>query len=200
MKLLIATQNPHKVREIREMLEPLGYRVSSLSDLGSFVEPDEDGMTFADNARLKARAYARMTGVDCLADDSGLVVDALGGAPGVLSARYAGTGSSREERDAANNEKLLRELAEVVAEERGARFVCAMCLCRPDGSVVFETEGCFEGQIAFEPKGDNGFGYDPLLLLPELGLTSAQLSSEQKHARSHRGQALRRMVQYLSQP
>ena len=132
-----------------------------------------------------------------MAEDSGLEVDALDGAPGVYSARYAGIEGSREERDRANNQKLLEDLANVPLSERVARFVCCMCLADPDGSVVAETRGTYEGVITDEPRGENGFGYDPLLLIPELGVTSAELSPEDKNARSHRGHATRAMARML---
>ena len=131
-------------------------------------EPDEHGETFEQIARDKARVYAEATGLSCLAEDSGLQVDALGGAPGVLSARYSGSSGKRAERDRANNEKLLAELDGVPPERRSARFVCAMCLVDPDGQIVAETRGTYEGVIAEAPRGDNGFGYDPLLYLPDV--------------------------------
>ena len=194
-RILLATSNPHKLEEVRTVLAPLGFTVIGLEDLpGAFEEPVEDADTFAGNSRIKAVEYARMTGVRCLADDSGLVVDGLDGAPGVHSARYAGVGSNRSERDEANNAKLLDAIASVPPERRTARFVCAMCLADPDGSVLAETEGRFEGVITMTPAGSNGFGYDPLLYLPDLGCTSAQLTPESKNARSHRGAATRAMV------
>ena len=194
-RILLATSNPHKLDEVRAVLAPLGWSVIGLEDLtGAFEEPVEDADTFAGNARIKAVDYARMTGVRCLADDSGLVVDALDGAPGVRSARYAGLGSNRAERDEANNTKLLAAIASVPPERRAARFVCAMCLADPDGTVLAETQGHFEGVITTKPAGANGFGYDPLLYLPDMGCTSAQLSPEVKNSRSHRGAATRAMV------
>jgi len=200
MEILFATSNPHKVREVRAILEPLGVRVKTLEDLGEVPpEPVEDADTFEGNARLKARGYARSTGLACLAEDSGLEVDALGGAPGIYSARYAGASGSREERDRANNEKLLKELEGVGSEERSARFVCAMCLAEPDGTLIAEVRGTYEGRIAHAPRGQNGFGYDPLLELPEGGRTSAQLTPEEKNARSHRGAATRLLAAALTQ-
>jgi XTP/dITP diphosphohydrolase len=194
-RILLATSNPHKLDEVRTVLAPLGFAVIGLEDLpGEFEEPVEDADTFAGNSRIKAIEYARMTGVRCLADDSGLVVDALDGAPGVHSARYAGMGSNRSERDEANNAKLLDAIAVIPPERRSARFVCAMCLADPDGTVLAETEGRFEGVITMTPAGANGFGYDPLLYLPDLGCTSAQLAPDSKNARSHRGAATRAMV------
>lgn len=196
--VLFATTNPYKVREVRAALEPLGIQVISLDSLpGSIPEPVEDESTFEGNASLKARYYARQTGLECLGEDSGLVVDALGGAPGILSARYAGTAGSREERDRANNEKLLVELASVPRERRSARFICALCLAAPDGRILASSTGTFEGVIADAPRGENGFGYDPLLFLPDLGCTSAELSPEQKNARSHRGKAVAALAEKL---
>jgi XTP/dITP diphosphohydrolase len=193
--VVLATQNPHKVREVEAIFAPLGLFLVPLTALeGDFEEPEEDGSTFAENARKKAVAYARATGHICLAEDSGLVVDVLGGAPGVHSARYAGAQGSRDERDQANNAKLLADLEDVPDSERGARFVCAMCLATPSGRVLAESEGTYEGVIGREPRGDGGFGYDPLLYLPDVGRTSAELSPEAKHARSHRGAAARGMA------
>lgn len=198
MRILFTTSNPNKLKEVRELLAPTGFEVVGLDSLPEQpAEPVEDETTFEGNARLKAIAYARATNYRCLAEDSGLEVDALDGAPGVYSARYASGEGTREERDQANNEKLLHELSGVPLAERGARFVCAMCLADPDGTVVAETQGRYEGVIAEAPRGDNGFGYDPLLLLPELGLTSAELDPEEKNARSHRGAAARAMAALL---
>lgn len=200
MKLLVATTNPNKVREIAQVLEPLGIGVESLLSVGRQVpEPREDADTFEGNARLKAVAYARALGMACLAEDSGLEVDALGGAPGVFSARYADAQGTRAERDQANNQKLLRELEKLGDVDRRARFVCAMCLVDAQGHVLFETRGTYEGVIARAPRGDNGFGYDPLLLLPDLGRTSAELTPDEKNARSHRGAASRALAAFLSQ-
>lgn len=194
--LLIATSNPHKLEEISAILEPQGVRAIGLGDVSlengelasTLTEPVEDADTFEGNAAIKARYYAAKTGRPCLADDSGLEVDALGGDPGVLSARYAGAAGDRPTRDGANNAKLLRELADVPKEKRTARFVCAMCLASPDGAILATSRGEFEGIITDTPRGDNGFGYDPLLELPD-GRTSAELPPEEKNARSHRGAA-----------
>ncbi len=195
-EVLIATSNPHKVDEIGAVLALAGVRAIGLSEApgaDGIAEPVEDADTFAGNARIKAAAYARATGRLCLADDSGLEVDALGGAPGVYSARYAGVGETRAERDRANIEKLLCELAEVADEDRTARFVCAMCLAAADGSVVAMSRGEFAGSIGREARGENGFGYDPLLVLED-GRTSAELSADEKNSRSHRGAAVRGIV------
>ena len=196
--ILVATSNPHKVEEIAAILGSMGVVVESLAQCGVDVdEPVEDGDTFAANARIKAEYYARVTGRACLADDSGLEVDALGGEPGVHSARYAGVGEKRDERDSANNAKLLTALKDVPRALRTARFVCAMCLADGDGQVVAETRGTFEGVIVDEPRGSNGFGYDPLLYVVDAGCTSAELEPTAKNARSHRGQATRQMAELL---
>jgi XTP/dITP diphosphohydrolase len=197
--ILFATTNPNKVTEIRAVLAPLGYDVRTLDTLPSVPpEPEEDADTFAGNARLKAVAYAAATGLACVAEDSGLAVDALGGAPGVHSARYSGSKGSREERDHANNEKLLRELRDVPGDRRAARFVCAMCFADPTGRILAESEGTYDGLIAEAPRGTGGFGYDPLLFLPDVGKTSAELSPAEKNERSHRGQAARRLAARLA--
>lgn len=197
--LLVATSNPHKLEEIRAVLGPLGIETIGLDEAGVDVpEPVEDGATFEANAQLKAAYYARAARRACLADDSGLEVDALGGAPGVYSARYAGEGDTRAQRDAANNARLLAELKNVPLEQRTARFVCAMCLADEHGRVLAETRGEFAGVIIDEPRGSNGFGYDPLLWLADVGQTSAELPPAEKNARSHRGAASRAMAAWLS--
>jgi XTP/dITP diphosphohydrolase len=199
MKLLIATTNPHKVREIGQVLEPLGLDVCSLADVAPHLpEPVEDADTFEGNARIKAVAYARALRMPCLADDSGLEVEALGGAPGVHSAYYAGVGRTREERDPANNRKLVSELRKLGDVDRSAHFVCALCLVDANANVLFETRGTFEGVIIDEPRGENGFGYDPHLFLPDVGKTSAELPPEAKNARSHRGAATRALHAWLA--
>lgn len=197
--MIFATSNPHKLEEARAILGPLGVQVQSLDELGcELEEPEEDGATFEDNARLKARYYAKHLGRPCLAEDSGLEVDALGGAPGVYSARYSGVAGNRDVRDRANNERLLRELAGVAASERTARFVCTLALADPEGIILAEARGTYEGVIAEQGRGENGFGYDPLLFLPDRGCTSAELSPSEKHARSHRGHALRQLARLLT--
>ncbi|MDE1038373.1 MAG: RdgB/HAM1 family non-canonical purine NTP pyrophosphatase [Phycisphaerales bacterium] len=195
MQLLLATSNEHKLIEGGEILAPHGIEVVGLKSLdGSYEEPIEDADTFAGNARLKALAYAKATGKRCMADDSGLSVDVLGGKPGVYSARFAGVGTTREERDSANNALLLSKLQHTSESERSARFVCAMCVADPDGTVVGESEGTFEGVITLEPKGTNGFGYDPLLFVQDAQKTSAEMTSDEKNARSHRGEAVRNII------
>lgn len=196
---VFASSNPYKLREVTQILAPLGVSIRHLGELSlELYEPEEDADTFEGNARLKALSYAAQTGQCCLAEDSGLEVDALGGRPGVHSARYAGLGATREERDQANNDKLLLELADVPDSARSARFVSTFCLVEPSGNVLCETRGTYEGVIARQPRGENGFGYDPLLWLPDLGKTSAELSPEAKNARSHRGKALRALLSALS--
>lgn len=199
-EIIVATGNPHKVEEIREILAVHGFRVLSLNDVGAegIPEPEEDGDTFAHNARIKATQYARAINRMVLADDSGLSVDALGGAPGIFSARWSGLGVTREERDNANNKKLLEELASTPADQRTARFVCAMCLSAADGSVIAETVGEFYGSIGTNARGVNGFGYDPLFVVDANGQTSAELTSQQKNDRSHRGAATRAMAKFLA--
>jgi XTP/dITP diphosphohydrolase len=199
-EVLLATGNPHKLDEVRAVLSPLGWAVLGLDDLDGPTppEPEEDGATFEANARIKAVAYAAATGRLALADDSGLEVDALGGEPGVHSARWAGVDGDRATRDAANNRKLVERLAGTVESARTARFVCTMCLAAPDGTIFAETRGTFDGVITLEPRGSNGFGYDPHLWLPEEGRTSAELSPDEKNARSHRGAATRAMAEAMS--
>lgn len=196
-RVVFATSNPHKVAEVRAILRD--FVIVGLDALGQpTTEPVEDGLTFADNARIKARSYAAQTGLRCLAEDSGLEVDALGGAPGVYSARYAGVTGSRAEVDRANNDKLLAALEAIPDGARTARFVCVMCLADPDGTMVAETRGFCEGVIARAPRGHHGFSYDPLLFLPDVGCTVAELSPDDKNARSHRGAAARAMAAVIA--
>lgn len=195
---VFASTNPNKLREVREILGPIGIELRGLADfVAVFPEPVEDGATFEGNARIKAVSYARALGETCLADDSGLEVDALAGAPGVRSARYAGMGSTREERDRLNRGKLIAELRRQGAVHRAARLVCALCLADKSGQVLFETRASFEGQIVDEPRGGNGFGYDRHLFLPDLNKTAAELSPQELNARSHRGKALRAFCSWL---
>jgi len=180
------------MREMRQIATGSPLEWHGLDEFPELPEVEETGATFAENARLKALEYAAATGLPTLADDSGLEVDALDGAPGVHSARYAG-----ERHDfAANNRKLIQSLAGVPPERRGARFRCAMAFAI-DGRVLFETAGEFEGQICDQPRGTNGFGFDPHFLVPELGLTAAELPPPEKNARSHRGRALRPMLAWI---
>ena len=197
--VLLATGNPHKLDEVRPILLPLGIEIVGLDVLDVVPpEPVEDGPTFESNARIKATEYARATGRICLADDSGLEVDALNGEPGVRSARWSGEGGGREERDQANNRKLIASIKEVPVTLRSARFVCAMCLAAPDGRVLAESRGTFEGTIVTEPRGSNGFGYDPHLQVLGEERTSAELSPKEKNARSHRGEASRAIAALIA--
>lgn len=205
-KLLVATHNPGKVREYRELLAGLLLEVTYLDAEGIDLEVDETGATFAENASLKAAAYARSSGLWTWADDSGLEVDALDGAPGVYSSRYAGPGAS----DADRYRKLLDALTGVPWDRRTARFRCTVALAIPHrGPGALEAsdswvgeirtaDGVCEGVIAFGPTGDNGFGYDPVFYLPEHGLTMAQLAPEVKNQISHRGRAARAAAEILA--
>jgi len=198
--IVLATRNCGKVREIRQALADVPVELIGLDRFADIPEPPETGETFAQNARDKALYYARATGHWCLADDSGLEVDALGGAPGVLSARYAADrcppGADRLTIDQANNAKLLEQLADIPVERRTARFVCHLALASEEG-IVLETCGAVSGRIIDSPMGTNGFGYDPLFWVEQLGCTTAQLSREQKNQISHRGKALRCLADQL---
>lgn len=189
MKVLIATNNKGKLREIREILSGSGIVAVSLSEAGAFGEPVEDADTFLENALIKARYFVEKTGMPTIADDSGLCVDTLGGEPGVHSARYAGENAT----DSDNNALLLSRLQNVPNDERTAHFSCVMVCVRPDGEYI-HAEGQSPGVILHEPKGHNGFGYDPLFFVPDKGMTFAELPSVEKHAISHRGNALGMLV------
>jgi XTP/dITP diphosphohydrolase len=191
-ELLVATGNKGKLRELELLLSGVVARLVSPVDVFSLPAVVEDGETFAENAIIKARSAAVATGKMTIADDSGLVVDELGGQPGVRSARFAGDGAS----DAENNAKLLRELAGVPGERRNAAFRCVIALCTPDGECrTFEGE--LKGVLLEEQRGNGGFGYDPLFLVPEYGQTLAEIPLEIKNAISHRGKALARLKEYL---
>ncbi len=194
MKLIVATGNAGKLVEIRRLLEESGIEVTGLADLTEVPEIVEDGETFEANARKKALVVARLTGCLTLADDSGLAVEALNGAPGVYSARYAGVAAD----DAANNRKLLEALRGLPREQRGAAFHCAMALCRPDGECRF-FYGTLQGWILEQPRGAGGFGYDPLFLVPEYGRSLAELPLAVKNRVSHRGRALVQVAAWLQQ-
>ncbi len=183
MKLLVATQNPGKVREFQLLLAPLEMDICFPSDLGLHVDVPEDGDTYLDNATQKALAYAKASGLLTLADDSGLEVDSLDGAPGVHSARYA------PGHDVDRLEALLACLMDVPPEQRTARFRCVVVIASPDGE-THSAEGMCEGRITLEPAGRGGFGYDPIFFLPEYNRTMAQLSQEEKNRVSHRGRAI----------
>ena len=186
-KLLIATHNVGKLRELAELLGGIPYRLVSLSDVGIDADVEETGRTFEENAALKAETYRDLSGLPTLADDSGLEVDALNGEPGVLSARYAGEDATDADRVAL----LLRNLADAPSEERTARFRCVIAVAAP-GQRTRLYDGACEGLIVDEPRGDNGFGYDPVFLLPDEGMTMAELPSERKNAVSHRAVAAKK--------
>ncbi len=194
--LVLASNNPGKLREIGQLLAGAGMQVHAQRDFG-VTEAEETGLSFVENAILKARHAAAGSGLPAIADDSGLEVDALGGAPGIYSARYAGVGVG----DAANNAKLLAALAEVPDEERTARFRCVMVYMRhAEDPTPLICVGTWEGVILREPRGENGFGYDPLFFVPDRRVSSAELDPEVKNALSHRGQALRALVANLTGP
>lgn len=195
MELLVATTNAAKLAEIEAVLEDIPVQVLSLSALSGWPKVVEDGKTFEENALKKARTLADFSGYLTLADDSGLEVDALNGAPGILSARYSGEDAN----DARNNEKLLRVLAGLPQKNRRARFVCVIALCSPisNGGREWLFHGECEGWIAFEPRGENGFGYDPLFFYPPLGKTFAEIDRETKGRYSHRGKALANLKRAL---
>ena len=196
MKLVLASGNPGKLREIGALLAPLSIEVVPQSQLG-IGQADEPHGTFLENALAKARHASRACGLPALADDSGLCVEALGGEPGVHSAYYAGREGSREERDARNNEKLLSLLQDF----RAAYYACILVLVRhATDPLPLVAEGIWRGEIAVAPRGANGFGYDPLFLLPASGRTAAQLEPEEKNRISHRGQALARLLELLRDP
>lgn len=182
--LLLATTNRHKVEEFRAIFADLPYRLLSLNDVGLDMDVEETGTTFEANSQLKAHAYAQATGMLVLADDSGLEIDALGGAPGVYSARFLGPDASYEERFHA----ILEKLHGLPQAQRSARFRCVITIA--DATGLFRSvEGVIEGVIANEPRGEHGFGYDPIFLVPELGKTTAELAPEEKNRISHRGRA-----------
>jgi XTP/dITP diphosphohydrolase len=186
-RIVFATKNAHKVSEVRELLGGSGIEIVEIE--GKF-EPEETGETFEENACIKAFEAAKMMNMPALADDSGLMVDALGGRPGVYSSRYETTDEKRIN-------KLLHELENVAQPDRTARFVCAMAVVAPDGEKLFSTTGVCEGEIAFSPSGSEGFGYDPVFYFREKDATMAELPMEEKNAISHRGRALRKTVEWL---
>ena len=187
-KIIFATGNEGKMKEVRMILEDLGLPVLSLKDAGITADVEENGTTFEENAQIKAKAIMEMTGALVLADDSGLEVDALDKEPGIYSARYMGHDTSYH----IKNQNIIDRLEGKVGEERSARFVCAIAAAFPDGRVLI-TRGTMEGQIGYEEKGKNGFGYDPIFYLPEYGVTSAEIPIEKKNEISHRGKALEAM-------
>ena len=192
MKLIIASNNAHKLIEIKAILGDHFGEILSMREAGIEHETVEDGNTFLENAVKKAREIAQISGCCALADDSGLCVDALDGAPGIFSARFAGVHGD----DEANNDLLLEKLKD--RKDRGAHYSCAMALVYPDGRVL-TAEGYLYGEIGYERRGHNGFGYDPLFVLPERGCTTAELSPEEKNAISHRANALHALVEKLEE-
>lgn len=191
-KLIIATTNVGKTEEFRELMKELPVEIKSLTDYPEIEAPQENGRTFAANARIKAQHYARLTGLPCLADDSGLEVQALEGAPGVRSARYAG----EEATDADNNQLLLHNMKFQV--KRACRFRCALCVALPTGKVVYETDGICDGMLLHEPLGENGFGYDPLFWSTELHKGLGEAEPAEKNKISHRGKAVKKLVSMWS--
>ena len=191
--LLLGTRNPGKVKEITSILEGSGWSLCSLAEFESVESPEEIGETYSDNAILKAQSYALATGLSALADDSGLEVAALDGAPGVLSARYAGESAS----DADRRELLLSELAKTGNKDREARFVAVVAIAAPDGTVLNVSEGICEGTITFTPRGDGGFGYDPLFIPNGYDQTFAELPQNLKNRISHRALALLKTNEFL---
>lgn len=195
-QLVLATSNAGKIRELAESLASLGVDVLGLADFPHIGTIAEDGSTFEENARIKAHTVAAATGLPTVADDSGLEVAALHGAPGVHSARYADDWPPQpgENRDQRNMRKLLQTLKDVPDAERGCRFVCCMALVQPDGQ-EWLLRGTWDGRLLHAPQGSNGFGYDPIFWVPQLNKSAAQLTREEKNARSHRGQALRALLE-----
>ena len=191
-KLLIATHNTGKLRELTELLGDIPYELVSLGDLGIHYDVDETGVTFEQNATLKAETYCELAGIKTLADDSGLEVDALGGEPGVRSARYAGPDAT----DAERVEFLLDKLNGTDPDTWSARFRCVIAIAEPDRPTSLYQGSC-EGRIVSEPRGDNGFGYDPVFLFPNIGLTMAELSTEEKNCVSHRAEAAQEAARSL---
>lgn len=190
--MLIATANAHKVKEFREMLGDDRFKWMDLAHAPAVPVPDETGETFRENACLKAAYYAKSLKTWAMADDSGLEVDAIGKKPGVHSSRWAEM-HERGKGDADNNRLLLEQMNEVADENRTARFVCCLALANPDGKIILTARETVEGHLLREARGSNGFGYDPLFFIDHLGKTTAELGSEEKHAISHRGKALRVM-------
>lgn len=192
-KLLIATNNPHKLEELREIFADLPLTLTSPRDEGLLLEPEETGATFEANAVIKAQAFAEVSGLPTLADDSGLEVDALHGEPGVFSARY---GNTAKDDHVGRYQRVLTQLADTPWAQRTARFRCVIAIATPAG-LVGTAEGSVEGYINTEPRGSNGFGYDPVFFFPHFNRTLAEVSAEQKHRISHRGRAARAAIPLL---
>jgi XTP/dITP diphosphohydrolase len=194
IRLLVATSNPHKLAEFRRILEPLGLSIVSPVEAGVELEVEETGNTFAENAVLKARAYSEASAMAAVADDSGIVVDALGGEPGVYSARFGGPGLTDAERTAL----LVERMKDVPEERRSARFLAAVALAVP-GREPLVFKGEVEGKVTTGPRGSHGFGYDPVFYYPPFGMTFAEVDSERKDAVSHRARALQALVRCLTE-
>ena len=193
-RIIFATGNRDKLKEIREIAAKFGFEVVSMKDAGYELEIEENGTTFAENALIKARAICLASHEITMADDSGIIIDAMNGEPGVQSARFMGRDTSYRIKNAA----IIRNLDGVPDEKRSARYVCAIATVFPDGRTL-ECEDTFEGRIAYEEAGSNGFGYDPIFYVPEFGKTAAQMTPEEKNAVSHRGKALRKMETMLQE-
>lgn len=187
-KIIFATNNEGKMKEIRMILQDIGYTITSLKEAGIETEIVEDGKTFEENAIIKANTIMELTGEIVLADDSGLEVDFMNKAPGIYSARFLGEDTSYDKK----NEYIIKQLKDVEQIDRSARFVCAIACAFPDGEVITKT-ATIEGYIGYEPRGENGFGYDPIFCVPEFNCTTAQLTMEQKNQISHRSKALEAM-------
>ena len=194
MRIIFATGNEDKMREIRMIMDDLGMEILSMKEAGLYADVDENGTTFEENAVIKAKGIAELCDDIVLADDSGLEIDALNKEPGVYSARYMGENTSYR----IKNANLMERLNGVPDEERTARFVCAIAAVLPDGRIL-ETRETIEGRIGYEERGENGFGYDPIFMLPQYGKTTAELSPELKNELSHRGKALRLMKEKLQE-
>jgi len=192
MQIIMATSNMDKVKEIRQILEGTEFQILSLKEAGIKLDIEETGSSFDENAAIKAETVRDLTGKLAIADDSGLVIDYLDGAPGIYSSRFMGEDTPYPEK----NRAILKMLENAAEEERSARFVCSMAIAWPDGHTDF-CRGVMEGRIAYEIAGEGGFGYDPIFYLPERGCTSAQLTAQEKNAISHRGKALREAVSIL---
>lgn len=191
-QVILATHNKHKVEELSALLAPLKIRVFSAADFPELPDVIEDGSTFEENAIKKAKEIAQFTGISAIADDSGLCVDALNGEPGIFSARYAGEHGN----DQANNQKLLERMSDIPDDQRTAYFISVIAFANTDGS-VHTFSGTCKGKILREARGSNGFGYDPLFYIPELGMTMAELSPQEKNRVSHRARAYQRFLQWL---
>lgn len=195
MRVALASNNQNKLREMKAILAPLGWEILNMKELGIHVDPEENGLTFEENSKIKAVAVMEATGLPAIADDSGVEVDALEGAPGVHSARYGGPGCPD---DRARNRYLLEKMVSVPEGQRTGRFVSVITMAMPDGSVIC-ARGELEGQILREEVGDGGFGYDPLFYIPAEGCTMAQLSAERKNEISHRAVALQKFVEKIQE-